>query len=179
MPPTESKKHPLVRYLLSLAEQEDRASLAALRSALRPGQELDALRFVVPFLFSEDRKGKALSAACRRRDEDDAVLLASLFALHPESGGLSLASAMSKIFHDTGSESIEGRFRALLSAHRSDLGTHLRYAVALCASKGVSLDWDDLYKTIQQWDREDGAQRRSWARDFWASQDAPEEPATT
>lgn len=182
MPPTESRQKPLVGYLISLAEQDDRASLAALRSALRPGRELEALRFVVPFLATNGRNDTPLLAARRRRDEDDAILLASLFALYPENGGLSLASAMSKIFHDTQSESIEGRFRALLSAHRNELDTHLRNAVSLCASKNLPLDWNDLYLAILQWDSDEEKARRAWARDFWAfsaSTEAPTADAST
>lgn len=176
MAPPEKKQHQLISYLLELSSQEDRASLAALRSALRPGRELDALRFVVPFLQDTDRSGVALSAARRRKDEEDAVLLAALFALHPEPGALSLASALSRIFHETQSESIEGRFRALLSADRTDLATHLRHAVSLCASKGIPLDWNDLYSALRFWDHEDDRARRAWARDFWASNGAPEAP---
>jgi CRISPR system Cascade subunit CasB len=182
LPPSEPKQHPLVTYLKSLVEQDDRASLAALRSALRPGRELEALRFVVPFLATNGRNDTPLLAARRRRDEDDAILLASLFALYPENGGLSLASAMSKIFHDTQSESIEGRFRALLSAHRNELDTHLRNAVSLCASKNLPLDWNDLYLAIRRWDSDEEQVRRAWARDFWAfsaSTEAPTADAST
>lgn len=174
MPPNEQKS-PLVGYLTSLVEQDDRASLAALRSALRPGRELDALRFVVPFLPENNKDGTPLSPARRRQNEDDAVLLASLFALHQESGSSSLATAMRLLFRESESESIKGRFRALLSAERSELGTHLRHAVSLCAK--YPLDWEDLYKTIRSWDDENQRARRAWARDFWNpfSSDASDE----
>lgn len=177
----EQNSTPLVTHLLNLAEREDRGALAALRGALRPGKELDALRIVGPFLRTQGRDGQPLSASARRRDEDDAMLLASLFALNPQRGSLSLASALLAVWRDSGSDSVEGRFRALLSASRGDLTPHLRHAVSLVASKGLSLDWDDLYRTLQRWDHEDERARRAWARDFWASApaEAPQAPSTT
>jgi CRISPR type I-E-associated protein CasB/Cse2 len=158
-----SDEHPLVRHLIKVAEEGDRATLAALRSSLREGNDLIALRVVLPFL----------KARASRKEEDAAVLLAGLFALHPESGQLSLAAALHRVWRDTGSESVEGRFRALLGAGGSDLAPHLRHAVSLVASKGVSLDWNDLYRTIRHWDDDDDWVRRRWARDFWGASDEP------
>lgn len=149
----------LVEHLRAVANRDDRATLAALRSSLRPGHELDALRVVLPFL----------GASSGRENEDAAILLAGLFALHPESGDLSLAKAL-RIVRDQGSDSVEGRFRALLSATRVELATHLRHAVSLVASKHQAIDWDDLYRAIRHWDHEEDFARRRWATAFWADE---------
>ncbi len=156
MSTTSTKEDPLVRQLEAIAEREDRATLAALRGSLQKGHALDGLRVVLPFISRE--------AGTKR--EDDALLLAGLFALHPESGSLTLASALRLLAID--SESVEQRFHALLSASRADLGTHLRHAVSLIASKGHAIDWANLHRAIRHWDHGDDFVRRDWARDFWS-----------
>jgi CRISPR system Cascade subunit CasB len=164
--------HPLIRYLETLAAREDRATLATLRGSLREGHELDGLRVVMPFLKPD----------AARRAEDDAVLLAGLFALHPEGGTTSLAEALRKVSLGKGSESesdsIEKRFMALLASDRQDLAIHLRHAVSLVAASGIGLDWDDLYQAIRYWDHQDDFIRRRWARGFWGNPvEAPESTA--
>lgn len=160
---TSTNEDRLVEHLKTIAEREDRATLAALRASLQEGRELEGLRVVLPFLGKQPT----------RRVQDDALLLAGLFALHPESGSLTLASAL-RLMAAT-SESVELRFRALLNAGREDLATHLRHAVALAASGGHALDWSNLRRVIRQWDHADGNVRREWARDFWAENDSDED----
>lgn len=155
------REHPLVAYLEQLAARQDRAALAALRGSLREGHALEALRYVLPFI------GKGAS----RRDEDVACLVAGLFALHPESGSLTLAAALRLVLLG-GSDSTEGLFIALLSAGQEDLPIHLRHAVSLVAGKDLPLDWHDLYSTVRFWDDERGIAKRRWAADFWASTSA-------
>lgn len=150
---------PLVTHLQKLSDGQDRAALAALRRSLQQDHALDGLRVVLPFL------GRAPT----RRDEDDALLLAGLFALHPESGGLSVAAALRILaVRSEGSKSVELRFVALLNAERDDLGRHLRHAVSLARANDLALDWHNLRRAIRGWDRDDRA-RRAWSRDFWAS----------
>lgn len=168
-----TEKHPLIGYLEALADHENRATLAALRSSLREGNELEALRIVLPFLGPDSH----------RRAEDDAVLLGGLFALDPESGSLSLAAALRKVWLDTKRESVEKRFQALMGANRDDLPTHLRHAVSLVAAKKLGLNWNDLYRAIRYWDHPDDFVRRRWARSFWGAKAAdapiPATPPTT
>lgn len=156
--------HPLVRYLEALAAREDRATLATLRASLREGHDLEGLRIVLPFL--------GLDAGSRA--EDDAVLVAGLFALHPEAGPASLAEALRRVARansrESENESIEMRFMALLASDRADLSIHLRHAVSLVAASGVRIDWNDLYKAIRFWDHEKDFVRRQWAREFWGKQ---------
>jgi CRISPR type I-E-associated protein CasB/Cse2 len=151
-----SREDPLVARLEEIARGEDRATLAALRGSLQEGHALEGLRVVLPYL----------SRTSTRQAEDDGLLLAGLFALHPESGSLSLAGALRLLAVD--SESVEQRFRALLAASRVDLGTHLRHAVSLVASKGHALDWHSLHRAIRHWEHDSDFVRRAWARDFWS-----------
>ena len=152
---------PLILYLRRLAAHEDRATLAALRMSLRDGHELDGLRVVLPFLGPH----------VGRRAEDDAVLIAALFALHPETSSLSLPDALRKLWRPEGghseSGSVEKRFQALLAADRSDLPIHLRHAISLVAPSGLGIHWEDLYRALRYWDHEDDFVRRRWARSFW------------
>jgi CRISPR system Cascade subunit CasB len=156
MTETEVRRNPLVEHLEGLARREDRATLALLRGTLQAERRLDGLPVVLPFVTALDR--------FRDREEDDALLLAGLFALHPEPGPHSLASALRIVWQT--SDSVELRFRALLSASREDLPAHLRHAVSLVAGHGIALDYRDLQAAIRFWDRSDRA-RRQWARAFW------------
>lgn len=153
---TNSQEDPLVRQLEAIAEREDRATLAALRGSLQEGRSLDGLRVVLPYLVR----------GAGRQKEDDALLLAGLFALHPASGPLTLAAALRLMAVD--SESVEQRFRALLAASRVDLATHLRHVVSLVAGAGHAIDWQNLHRAIRHWDHDDDFVRRDWARDFWS-----------
>lgn len=156
---TESNKPRLITYLEGLnGENKDRAALAALRSSLQQENPIEGLRLVLP----------TLKAGSNRFEEDDAILLAGLFALHPETGSSSIAEALKIVFRKTESESIENRFRALLGAKKTELSTHLRHAVSLIGSKQIALDWNDLYRAIRYWDHPDDFIRRKWARSFWA-----------
>jgi CRISPR type I-E-associated protein CasB/Cse2 len=153
----------LVDRLEALARQDDRATLAALRGSLREGRELDALRVVLPSIGVQ-------GSARQTRREEDASLLAGLFALHPESALRSLASGLRLLaMASPGSDSIELRFRALLSASREDLAPHLRSAVTLLGSKGIALNWRDLYRALREWDAPKDEVRRAWARDYWGA----------
>ncbi|MDP3273866.1 MAG: type I-E CRISPR-associated protein Cse2/CasB [Deltaproteobacteria bacterium] len=151
----------LVDHLESIAREDDRATLAALRASLREGREVEALRIVLPYIGAN--RGV--------RAEDNAVLLAGLFALHPESSSLSLATVLR--FAAMESESVELRFRALLAAHRDELATHLRHAITLASARGFGIDWRDLHRALTFWNHEDDFVRREWARDFWAPPESP------
>jgi len=172
----ESKKDRLVERLEALAASQppDRGALANLRASLKEDSALDGLRIVLPYVTvrAEARPFE------RQREEDDALLLGGLFALHGESGNESLASALRRVWAETGSDSVEARFSALMSASREDLASHLRHAVSLVASKKIPIDWRDLHRAIRHWQHEDDFVRRQWARDFWASADEPVTPDT-
>lgn len=162
----------LVDHLEELAREgdKDRATLALLRGSLQEGRALDGLRVVLPYIARDAKR--------QRQDEDDALLLAGLFATHPESGEDSLASALHEVAtrDNTGriNESIELRFRALLGASRQDLPTHLRHAVGLVASHKLAIDWRDLHTKIRFWESTSDRARREWARDFWTSDEGGE-----
>jgi CRISPR type I-E-associated protein CasB/Cse2 len=151
---------PLVDHLERLASRQDRATLALLRGTFQKEHALDGLAVVLPFVAQDSR--------WRDRAEDDALLVSGLFALHPESGSLLLPDAL-RVIAKT-SESVELRFRALLSASRQDLVEHLRHAVTLVASHGLAIDWRDLHAAIRYWDHPSDRMRRRWARAFWASE---------
>ena len=157
MPPRDR----LVDRLEELAARQDRAALARLRATLQEDRKLEGLAIVLPFVASRDLSPD--------RAEDDALLVAGLFALHPESGSTKLPTAL-RLLSQT-SDSVELRFRALLAAERVDLGPHLRHAVGLVASHGSALDWRDLHRTLRFWDHSSNRSRRAWARAFWAAGD--------
>ena len=149
---------PVVGLLERMAARSDRGGLAALRASLREERKFDALRLVLP----------VLGPGTNTHREDDAVLLAGLFGLHPVGASLSIASALRLVAIRSGSGSIEARFRALLGSSREELPLHLRHAVSLVAGSNIGVDWTDLHRAIRYWDHDTDFVRRQWARDFWA-----------
>lgn len=154
----QQRRDPLVDRLEELAARQDRAALARLRASLQDHRKLEGLAIVLPFVA---RREVSPDLA-----EDDALLVAGLFALHPESGRTKLPTALRLLTQ--GSDSVELRFRALLGAEKVDLGPHLRHAVSLAASHGFALDWRDLHRTVRFWNRPSHRSRRAWARAFWS-----------
>jgi len=156
---------PLVAYLTELVRRNDRRSLAMLRRSLAPGCESSAYAVVARFFPTERRP--ALERAM--------LLVAGLFAMHPEHSSSSLGAALRRLADKKGSGSIEGRFLALLDSRSEDIAPHLRQVVSLLASEGLAIDWHDLLRALKNWDFEDNRARRQWARDFWGSRDTVEQ----
>lgn len=152
---------PLSRALIELAARDDRAALAALRRSLNEDGASSAWRYVAPYLPAEPDAWR----------ERAMLLVAGLFALHPnpKPEGLTLGRALREVKEETKSESVEGRFVALLNAHTDDLGEHLRHAVSLCRANEKPLDWDDVMRTVLGWGRDDelNKARQRQARAFW------------
>jgi CRISPR system Cascade subunit CasB len=158
-----TEAHPFITYLMGL--HEDRAALAALRRGLghSPGSVSEMYRYVVPWL-PEGASGPR---------EDTYFLIASLFAYHPdEGGGGNMGNHFARCLEPMlDSTAVERRFTALLAAHPDDLGIYLRQAVAFLKSKGVAVNWHQLFIDMLAWGHPDRYVQRRWARAFWG--DAP------
>jgi len=157
----ENYESPFVKSLERLSLKNDshsRAVLAKLRRGLGKKEgSPEMYRYVVPFLDPEKQ---------RDFDAERHFLVASLFAMHPKpTRGVS----MGKIFRvmAENSASVEKRFEHLLSVDREDLDGHLRQAVSLAKSKGVSIDFHQLFSDVKDWDRSGKPVQLRWARDFW------------
>lgn len=154
-----------VRFVKFLEEElkDDRAALARLRRGLgKKGGTSAMYRYVVPFLPTsvvDERKW--------RRIANRHFLIASLFALHPESAGR--GSSMGKVFRAMMAESpsVEKRFENLLSVDADDLDGHLQQAVSLAKSKKVWVDFHQLFDDVKSWDFHDRRVQMRWAREFW------------
>jgi len=158
-----------VAHLRRLAEEENRGALAALRSSLQDpnGMATAACPYIVPFL-----------GATEDLYRDRAFfLVGALFALHAEPGGGSIGQAFRAINDDqkghTGSdsESLRGRFVALLDADAEDLPDHLRHAASLARAKEKPLDWERLLRDVLGWRNPARYVQRRLARDFWRTHD--------
>jgi CRISPR system Cascade subunit CasB len=150
------KKHPLVENLEKLWTRGDRAALAALRRGLLPEGEAQVYPYVARFF----------PAKTNTNLEKALVTLATLFALHPGSGGVPLPVALRALRGKSGS--IDGRFVALLDSDADDLPEHLRHAISLVRSQGTAIDWSDLFTALLQWGNENRWVQRRWARLYWA-----------
>jgi CRISPR system Cascade subunit CasB len=160
-------KHPLVGRLERLCEPPvDRAALASLRRALLPGGEAHAYPYVAPFFPPAPNPSR----------ERNLVALASLFALHPGTGGQPLPLGLRQLREK--SQSVDRRFVALLDADAEDAPEHLRHAVTLLRGAEISIDWHDLLTALLNWGAESRCVQRRWARMYWAdNRDHEEEPS--
>lgn len=159
--PNPGREGRFIAYLAGLAQREDRAALAALRSSLQHehGMAVAAFPYVVPFL--DEQPGPRDRAY---------FLIGALFATHPEPGGVSLGHAFRRLNGDAGeNESVRRRFVALLDAAPDDVSSHLRQAVSLCRAKGVPLDWEQLLRDVLAFPHPDRYAQRRLAREYWQS----------
>ena len=147
--------------------QDNLGAMAALRHSLAfsPGAYFPAYPFVERFVPKE--------AHARDATRLSLYVVASLFALHPKKGSLSLASGLGALMHARKSDSIEKRFISLLGADPESLPNYLRQCVSLMAADGQALNYSPLLEDIAVWmnphvnpEWRDGIRQR-WARDFY------------
>jgi len=146
-----------------LVEREDRGALAQLRRGLGkpPGSCAAMYPYVVPWLRTD----------CPPWEQDAHYLVASLFASHADHSDhfRSMGETMRRVGAASGDDaSTERRFVALLNASGDELPDHLRHAVALAKSKGVSVNYERLCKDIMNWNSDFRNVQKAWAADFWA-----------
>jgi CRISPR system Cascade subunit CasB len=163
-----------ISRLEDLARKEERGPLAALRRGLgkKPGQAPEMYPYVVPWISERSSRGW----------EDALYLVAALFAWHPlvwhrveGEYSANLGASLSLVARDTESESIEGRFVALLNAPSADLPVHLRHAIGLCKANEVPVDYVQLLGDLQHWEALERRVQRRWAAGFWAPERREEE----
>ncbi len=160
----ESRTHSFVTHLESLAE--DRGALAALRRGLgrEPGAAPEMYPYVVPYLPAYATPGSW--------PEQVYYLVAALFALHPggaQTGSLGAHFGRAVDAQSGGSEAIERRFSALLTAHPDDLHFHMRQAVSFLKSREIAINWHQLMWDLLSWSQSQQQTRvlKRWAADFW------------
>lgn len=151
---------------LEALKERDRGALAALRRSLSfsPGTHAPAMPWVEPF---------AVKDGTREPQRQALYLTAGLYAAHlRHRSGAPLAQGLGLLKLRRGSDSIERRFIALLSADAESLPVHLRHAVALLAAEELPCDYaqlaDDLARWLDPWqdDARDRVRQR-WAREFY------------
>lgn len=156
----EKYESPFVKSLEKLYHDRDRAALAKLRRGLGKKEGTPEMcRYVAPYL-PDDAKPYVTKRY---------FLIAALFSLHPDPAvrGTSMGKVFRAMMSD--SPSVEKRFENLLSVDAEDLSGHLRQAVSLAKSKGVRVDFHQLFYDIdvKNWNRSDRRVQLQWARDFW------------
>jgi CRISPR system Cascade subunit CasB len=124
------------------------------------------------------------------RDAGLYYLVASLFALYPEStwppgqgrdnqrnlgasfARLEQAPNQGRRENEKQTSSVERRFVALLNSDSEDLHIHLRQGIGLLKAKDIPVDWAILLGDLRWWDSDSRAVQRRWARAFWGSASA-------
>lgn len=172
-----SHERRFVNALVELDRRQDRAALAALRRGLgkAPGEVVEACRYVDPWLGGQVTPWR----------DDAYYLVAALFAWHPlEWAGdprspwrTNFGASFAALARASPSEGAERRFVALLNCDGDSLPPHLRHAVGLLRAHGVAVDWVQLLRDVQRWDRDDRRVQRAWARAFWGRSEAGREAA--
>lgn len=168
---TSGRERRFIDYLQDFVDREDRAPLAMLRRGLGkvPWEAAEMHRYVLPFVRDDARWG----------EEEAYYQVAALFAWHQrdwhrEEGGAAgrltnFGASFAWLARETGSESIEARFVALLNCHADDLPEHLRHGVGLLKAHDIPIDWERLLRDLQGWEREDRRVQRAWARAYWGT----------
>ncbi|MBI5033528.1 MAG: type I-E CRISPR-associated protein Cse2/CasB [Chloroflexi bacterium] len=161
----EEHDHDFINYLQILEKSNNRAALAALRRGLGkpPGSEPLMYPYIVPEL-----------EAMPVEDEAPYFLVASLFALHPQSArNENLGIHLRKLWRQSGADepppNIERRFVMLLAAHPNDMYKLIQPIVNLLKAGTVPLDWYQLLYDLKRWQNPDTRSdvRRAWAYQFW------------
>jgi CRISPR system Cascade subunit CasB len=149
-----------IEYLERLRDNDDRKALAILRRGLNGSQRtrLEMYPYAINFL----REGATAW------EEEVHLTVASLFATHPMPGGNGdMGSVLKEVSSRSDSESVEGRFMALLRAPGENALDHLKQCVSLARSKEVPIDWDRLYRDLLWWNSESMNVQRRWASSYW------------
>jgi CRISPR system Cascade subunit CasB len=150
-----------IRYLKSLEKRQDRAGLARLRRGL--GKPPKTAMEMFPYL------GQFLSHDSKPRYENAVFIVAALFAYYPgaQSNVGNLGASLRKMKDD--SDSIEKRFVALLNAEAEDLPYYLRQIIGLLKSKEIAVNWERLFKDVQNWNSDKRIVQQKWAEQFWGN----------
>ena len=145
--------------------KNDRGKMASLRRGLSPATVMDAWPVVA-----------ALGGHIGQPGESVHLDIAALFATHQkESNARNLGETCREIALSDSSdnkipESHERRFRRLLACDRAqDLSGQLRTWVRLAASKGVGVNYENLFDDLAWWNTAADRIRVRWAQSFWRS----------
>ncbi len=160
---THSFDEDFVAHLLKLRDdpQNGRAAMATLRRgvAVWPAYSFEMLRYLGPFL----------STTRSESEEQNLLLIASLFALHPVDGAVGNLGDSFRIAAGNEQKKVatERRFAILLAADAEDLGQHLIRAITFLRSCDTPVQWARLSSDVRMWDHPNGYIQRNWARSFW------------
>jgi len=162
-----NRRDNFIEYLQGIQNRNDRAALADLRRGLgdEPGAAQEMAKYIYPFFDKRDD-----------REEFGFFLVASLFALHPETAPASKDNPnlgahlrlMAKGDEDE-LKRLERRFTQLLAAERSDLPELLPRAISLLKATGEPVNWRQLLNDVIVWN---DYTRKDWARGFWNRPDS-------
>lgn len=155
------------------AIRDDRGKMAALRRGLSDATQREAWPVIASL-------GADFGRIAPR-------MVSALYAAHPEedSSAYSFGATCRRVATDNGrereiAESFESRFRRLLACDFDvDVAGQLKAWIRLAASRGVGVNYEQLFWDLDGW--KNGADRikLQWARDFWPARREAEESATT
>lgn len=160
------KEHRLISYLKRLnSPPQDRAALAHLRRGLGKPPKMAMEMF--PYL------GQFLSYETKPNYENAVFIVAALFAYYPDAKHTkgNLGASMRELSEKNDSKSIEKRFVALLNAEAEDLPYYLRQVIGLLKSNSneIPVNWERLFKDIQNWSDDRRFVQQKWAEQFWGN----------
>jgi CRISPR type I-E-associated protein CasB/Cse2 len=150
---------------------KDRGKMAALRRAFSPHNHRDAWPVIADLGGDIERP--------------QYVTIAALYAMHPQESELpNFGATCRQIAIKDSSDgklpsSYEHRFRRLIAADSSEqLGEILRAWIRLAASKGVGVNYGQLFIDLWNWDWRTDDIRVRWAAQFWPARKAEAAPVT-
>lgn len=151
------------RFLERLRKiQNDRGKMAALRRGLSEATKREAWPVIAG--LGEDIENRA------------AITVAALFAEHPveAANARSLGQTCRSIATNNGQssdipDSFDKRFRRLIACDTAEeVAGQLSAWVRLAKSRGVGMNYQELFNDLAYWHLDADRKRVRWARDFWA-----------
>lgn len=153
------------------AIKDDRGKMAALRRGLSDATQREAWPVIASL-------GADFGRIAPR-------IVSALFAEHPEEDttAYSFGATCRRIGTDNGREreiveSFERRFRRLLACDSdTDVAGQLKAWIRLAASRGVGVNYEQLFWDLDGWNNRADRIKLQWARDFWPARRNEEERA--
>lgn len=160
------------RFIAALRRiEDDRGKMAALRRGLSDGTQRTAWPVIAS--LGMDIGNQA------------AITVAGLFATHPViSNARSLGQTCRFIATESGHssdipDSFDKRFRRLIACDTVEEVTgQLSAWIRLAKSKGVGVNYTELYNDLYWWTKDADKKRIRWARDFWSPRKDEEATST-
>lgn len=145
----QSNKRGFIKHLERYRDEENRAVLAALRRGHKP----EMCYYVLDYQTEQNK--------------DYIYMIASLFALHPQSANSgNMGEHMRRLDPTLENAATERRFMHLLKMRRETIERPLRQCISILKSNEIRVNWNQLYWDMYRWNEQDYRVQEQWTKSF-------------